>query len=50
MSLKIAKLPVPALIVLVLLAAVTVGLLLPGPSHTKPEPHSSLQMLSLKSA
>lgn len=47
---KIANLPVPALIAMVLLAAVIVGLLLPGPSHSKPEPRSSLQMLSLKAA
>ena len=50
MSNLIAKLPVPALIGLVLLAAVVIGLALPGPSHSKPEPRSSLQTLSLKSA
>jgi hypothetical protein len=50
MSDKLAKLPVPALIALVLLAAITVGLLLPGPAHHKTPPRSSLQMLSLKSA
>jgi hypothetical protein len=50
MSGKLAKMPVPALIALVLLGAITIGLLLPGPSRTKPEPRSSLQTLSLKAA
>jgi hypothetical protein len=50
MSEKIAKLPIPALLVLVLLAAVTIGLLLPGPSHSKPEPRSTLQTVPLKAA
>jgi hypothetical protein len=47
MSEHLSKMPVPALIALVLLAAITVGLLLPGPSHSKPEPRSSLQTLSI---
>ena len=50
MSNLIAKLPVPALLGLVLLAAVLVGLALPGPSHGKPEARSSLQTLSLQAA
>lgn len=50
MSNLFAKMPVPALLALVLGAAVVVGLLLPGPSHSKPEPRSSLETISLQSA
>lgn len=50
MSDLIAKLSVPALLALVLLAAVVVGLLLPGPSRSKPEARSSLQTLTLQAA
>lgn len=50
MSEKIARMPVPALIVLVLAAAVTVGLLLPGPSHKKSEPRSGLETVDLGAA
>jgi hypothetical protein len=50
MSNLIAKLPVPALLGLVLLAAVVVGLALPGPSHSRPEARSSLPTLALQSA
>ena len=50
MSHLISKMPVPALLGLVLLAAVVVGLLLPGPSHSKPEARSSLETLSLQAA
>jgi len=45
-----SALPVKALIALVLLAAVAVGMLLPGPSHHKPEPRSRLQTISLHAA
>jgi hypothetical protein len=48
MSNLIAKLPVPVLIAVVALAAAVVGLLLPGPSHSKPEPRSSLQTVALQ--
>ena len=47
MSNLFAKMPVPALLALVLLAAVVVGLLLPGPSRSKPEAPSSLQTIAL---
>lgn len=50
MSNLIARLPVPALLAMVLLAAVAVGLLLPGPSHSKPETRSSLKTVSLQAA
>jgi hypothetical protein len=50
MSDLIAKLPLPALLALVLLAAVVVGLLLPGPSHSKPETRSSLETITLQAA
>ncbi len=50
MSEKLAQLPVPALIALVLAAAVVIGLLLPGPSHDKPEPRSSIATLALQPA
>lgn len=50
MSDLIAKLPVPALLALVLLAAILIGLALPGPSHSKPETRSSLQTVELQAA
>ena len=50
MSDLISKLPVPALLAIVALAAVVIGLTLPGPSHSKPETRSSLQTISLHSA
>ena len=50
MSNLIAKLPVPALLGLVLLAAIVIGLALPGPSHSKPEPRSSLETVELQAA
>ena len=50
MSEKLAKLPVPALLILVAIIAVAVGLLLPGPSHSKTEPRSSLPTITLGAA
>ncbi len=50
MSILIAKLPVPALLGLVLIAAVVIGLALPGPSHSKPEARSSIPTVPLHAA
>ncbi len=50
MSDLIAKLPVPVLLALVLLAAIVIGLALPGPSHSNPETRSSLRTIALQSA
>ena len=46
MSNLFAKLP----LALVLLAAIMIGLALPGPSHSKPEARSSLQTVELRAA